>query len=284
MRGGVDEVVSEIDGGGNEMSIDNKSDDLFWWIVLFSLFENEQQKRDQLRNKETELLKLAQQKYTEYFDELFQHGIPTYYLLTVFGGMFASTLVVLFCEINKYLIDKKNTENQLFFQTVYLYQSLFLMQHNILDYQSHPSAQIPPNLLDNTTHMVKSQAIFIQGIDYTTFKKNNEIVNRHNSFKKDTFAKLMKLENGINFLKSAILEERIANRESRKTNPDYITSSTPKVADVLAEQINIIMPLLKEINLYLKTIDDNCKNVYNWNTLHNNIQNSYVTLSSLNNK
>lgn len=61
------------------MSIDNKSDDLFWWIIIFSLFENEQQKWDQLRNKETELLKLAQQEYTEYFDQLFQHGIPTLY-------------------------------------------------------------------------------------------------------------------------------------------------------------------------------------------------------------
>ncbi len=85
-------------------------------------------------------------------------------------------------------------------------------------------------------------------------------------------------------LQCAILEERLANHESRKTNPDYITSSTPKVATVLAEQINIIMSLLEEISLYLKTIDDNCKNMYNWNTLHDNIQNSYVTLSCLNDK
>ena len=40
--------------------------------------------------------------------------ISNNFLLTGFGGMFASTLVVLLCEINKYLIDKKNTENQLF--------------------------------------------------------------------------------------------------------------------------------------------------------------------------
>ncbi len=210
--------------------------------------------------------------------------ISNSFLLTVFGGVFASILVVLFCEINKYMINKRDTETQLFFQAMYLYQALFLMQHNILDYQSHPSAQIPPNLLDNTTYMVKSQALFIRGLDYTTFKKNNKIVNKHNSFKKDTFAKFIKLENGINLLQCAILEERIANHESRKTYPDYITSSTPKVATVLAEQINIIMPLLEEISLYLKTIDDNCKSRYNWNTLHDNIQNSYVTLSCLNDK
>lgn len=77
--------------------------------------------------------------------------ISNNFLLTVFGGAFASILVVLFCEINKYLIDKKNVETQLFHQALYLYQAIFLMQHNILDYQSHPNAQIPENLLDNTS-------------------------------------------------------------------------------------------------------------------------------------
>jgi len=87
--------------------------------------------------------------------------ISNNFLLTVFGGVFASTLVVLFCEINKYLIDKKNTENQLFFQTLYLYQSLFLMQHNILDFHSRPDTQIPENVFDNTTQMIKSQVCYL---------------------------------------------------------------------------------------------------------------------------
>jgi len=110
--------------------------------------------------------------------------ISNNFLLTVFGGVFASTLVVLFCEINKYLIDKKNTENQLFFQTMYLYQALFLMQHIILDYQSHPKAQIPENLFDNTTQMIKSQVCYLRGVDYSCFKKDNVIDQRHLLFKK----------------------------------------------------------------------------------------------------
>lgn len=62
------------------MSIDNENDNWFNWIFLFSLFENEQQKWEQLRNKETELLKLAQQEYTDYFNTLFEYGIPNYSL------------------------------------------------------------------------------------------------------------------------------------------------------------------------------------------------------------
>ena len=97
--------------------------------------------------------------------------ISNNFILTVFGGVFASTLVVLFCEINKYLINKKNTENQLFYQAMYLYEALFLMLHNILDYQSHPEKQIPENIFDITTQMIKSQVSFLQGIDYSCFKK-----------------------------------------------------------------------------------------------------------------
>lgn len=61
------------------MFIDNKGDDSNW-ILLFALFENDREKWDQLRNKETELLKLAQQEYTDYFNELFNKGIPNFSL------------------------------------------------------------------------------------------------------------------------------------------------------------------------------------------------------------
>ncbi len=62
------------------MSIDDKNDDLLYWIMLLAIFEKEQKNWDHLRNKETELLKLAQQEYTDYFNTLFQSGIPDFSL------------------------------------------------------------------------------------------------------------------------------------------------------------------------------------------------------------
>lgn len=47
------------------MSIDNKREDWFYLILTLGLCGNEQRKWDQLRNKEIELLRLAQQKYTD---------------------------------------------------------------------------------------------------------------------------------------------------------------------------------------------------------------------------
>lgn len=210
--------------------------------------------------------------------------IPNNFLLTVFGGVFASTLVVLFCEINKYLIDKKNTENQLFYQTLYLYQALFLMQHNILDYQSHPDIQIPENVFDNTTHMIKSQVSYLRGVDYSCFKKENMIEQRHTLFKKDTFIKFTSVENGLNLIRCAILEERIYNHKQNRLNPDYITSSNTRVAKVLSDQTGNLVPLLEEIGEFLKTIDDNCNKRYDWNKIHEMTQNSYISLFQINSK
>lgn len=208
--------------------------------------------------------------------------ISNNFLLTVFGGVFASTLVVLFCEINKYLIEKKNTENQLFFQTLYLYQSLFLMQHTILDFQSHPDTQIPENVFDNTTQMIKSQVYFLRGVDYSCFRKKNDIEKRLFSFQTETFQKFTPIENSVNLIRCAIIEEKIDNLKQNKNMIDYITSSNTRVAKVLSDQIGNLVPLLEEIGEFLKTIDDNCDNRYAWRKIREMTQNSYISLFSIN--
>lgn len=210
--------------------------------------------------------------------------ISNNFLLTVFGGVFASTFVVLFCEINKYLIDKKNTENQLFFQTLYLYQALFFMLHNILDFRSHPDTQIPENVFDNTTQMIKSQVFFLRSVDYSCFRKKNAIEKRLFSFKKETFQEFTPIENSVNLIRCAILEERIDNLKQNKNMPDHITSSNTRVAKVLSDQIGNLVPLLEEIGEFLKTIDDNCDNRYDWRKIREMTQNSYISLFSTNKK
>lgn len=64
----------------SEIPKDNNIDVLLNLIIIDAFFEREREKWDELRNKENELLKLAQQEYTVYFNELFKNGIPTYSL------------------------------------------------------------------------------------------------------------------------------------------------------------------------------------------------------------
>lgn len=204
------------------------------------------------------------------------------FLLTVFGGAYASTLVVLLCEIDKYRFDKKNNEEQLFYQTMYLYIELFLMQKNIIDYQSHPNAPIPYNLFDDRIYRIKTQACCIQGIDYSTIIRKNKIIHKHNEFKNATFNKLLLLEQSPNLMRLAVNEEKLSNYENNISNPNIITSSAPKVASLLAEQLKITNALLEEINSFLNVIDDNCNNRFDWNSKHSVIHKKYTHLSCLN--
>jgi hypothetical protein len=164
---------------------------------------------------------------------------------------------------------------------MYLYQALFLMLHNILDYQSHPEMQIPENIFDITTQMIKSQVTCLQGIDYSCFIKNNLIEQKHLLFKKDTFFKFKTIEIGMFLIRCAIGEEKINNIKFNRVNPN-ITSSNARIAEILSEQISKLVPLLEEIGDFLKTIDDNCNNRYDWNKIHETMQKSYINLFEIN--
>ena len=57
----------------------NKDDENFFYqVLLYVLFENEQQKWDSLRNKEKEIYNIVQNEYKDYFLKLFSAIIPTY--------------------------------------------------------------------------------------------------------------------------------------------------------------------------------------------------------------
>ncbi len=106
--------------------------------------------------------------------------------LTVFGGAFASMLVVLICEVQKYITEKTSVEEYIFYQALYLYQSLFLMQQNICDYQNNTEAGVPNNLLDETTRMIQSEIFALQSADYAPFKQKNLLLTAHQKFCKKT--------------------------------------------------------------------------------------------------
>lgn len=54
--------------------------------------------------------------------------LPDTFLLAVFGGAFASMLVVMICEISKYFENRESTETFLFSHLYYLYGQLRVIQ------------------------------------------------------------------------------------------------------------------------------------------------------------
>ena len=69
---------------------------------------------------------------------------------------------------------------------------------------------------------------------------------------------------------------------TKQYNPNVITTSDKKVSAMLAQHISIISSLLKEVEIYLNTIDQTCNNRFNWNELREKISNSYISLFEIN--
>lgn len=81
-------------------------------------------------------------------------------------------LVVLICKVQKYITAKASMEEYIFYQALYLYQALFMMQQSICDYQKNTEAGVPDNLL-LTAHQkfCKKTAIDFQPV----LKSNNAV-------------------------------------------------------------------------------------------------------------
>lgn len=116
------------------------------------------------------------------------------FLLTLFGGIFASMLVVVLCEIQKYMSAKANIEQFLFYQGLYLYQALQQMHVIALDYLEHKDWRISENLFDESVRMIQGEMLAIQNTDYVTFKQRKDsLAYVHGVFRNDTLRNLQPL-------------------------------------------------------------------------------------------
>ena len=64
------------------------------------------------------------------------------FLLTIFGGVFASMLVVMVCEIHKYLLNKKQTEDELFSHMTIAYANAMVMKNAMNEVLNNPTKTV----------------------------------------------------------------------------------------------------------------------------------------------
>ena len=199
------------------------------------------------------------------------------FALTVCGGAFASFLVVMLCEVQKYRSNKLSCENFLYIRAMYLYSALYLLDKNIDEYIAAPSELVPNNLVDEKMMMIRSQSMAIQSVDYTTFRKNNALVTAHQDFCANGLAKADSLLGSSNYLKIAINQTKIKNL--KETNKEgTVTSADMLVAQTLVALKNRISPVFSDVSTYLGIINQHCNGRYNWEEQKTKIHDSYISL------
>ena len=91
------------------------------------------------------------------------------------GGSFASSLVVLACELQKYQSIKRQTEDYIFGQLFSLYAQVTIIHYNTKRQLNDISTPVSNNLIEEIANRGKMYLTSLSSVEYFTFCKYNAI-------------------------------------------------------------------------------------------------------------
>ena len=186
------------------------------------------------------------------------------FLFAIAGGIFASLVVVLVCEIIKYRQIKRATEGAMFSYLANLYGQFLIIKGNCTrTLKSHNI--VPDNLIQSTCDKSMMLADYINGIDYTPYRKNNKIREILDQFKKEKFFALKNVLISFANLRVAIREDSIILLQQK--NRDIVTSDCPNTQGTLNKIKSQTATILTYLDQIISQLDKELQNKYNWQSL-----------------
>ena len=191
------------------------------------------------------------------------------FVFAIFGGTFASLLVVLACEIQKYQSIKRQTEDYIFGQLFSLYSQVTIIHYNTKRQLNDRVSPVPSNLIDEIANRGKMCLTSLTSIDYFTFCKHSIIKKQLIQYRGISGTRILYFLQNTVFLKMAVNEDRI---DLLKKGKDVlITSDMPKTRQTLEKIFNDSSVVLSFIENSLDIIDKDCKKRYHWSELKRKI-------------
>ena len=191
------------------------------------------------------------------------------FLFAIAGGAFASLLVVLACELQKYHFIKRQTENYIFAQLFSLYAQVTIIHYNTKHQLNDKTSPVPSNLIDEIANRGKMCLTSLASSEYVTFCKNNSIEKLLIQYRKDCGNRILLFLQDSTFLKMAINEDKLTMLKQGRDV--LITSNMPKTYQTLKKILNDSSPVLSYIEKSLDVIDKECKTRYHWNELKRSV-------------
>lgn len=189
--------------------------------------------------------------------------ISNSFLFTVFSGIFASTLVVLICELYKYYDTKKQMEGVLYMQFAFLFGQLLIIRNNIGRSLQNPNELLIDKLLQSQSLNSLASLNNIRTLDYCSFRHQSSIERSLDSFMSDSVLRLESFLINCRVLDIAINEDKINLMQMGVHNPG-ITSMSEKSHEVLVILNKQVEGYINEIDSILITIDMECNHRFNW--------------------
>lgn len=191
------------------------------------------------------------------------------FAFAISGGAFASLVVILACELQHYLLIKRQTEDYLYSQLFALYTQITIIHYNTKRQINEINAPVPDNLIDEIANRGLLCLNNLASIGYTTIYKNNVIEEQLIHYKGDNGMRIHSFLQNSLFLKMAINEDKLAMLKQGRD--EIVKSSSPKTCLTLKKIYKDSSIILKYIENSLESIDKDCRNRYNWKEVKRNV-------------
>ena len=202
------------------------------------------------------------------------------FAFAIAGGSFASLLVVLACELQKYQTIKRQTEDSIFGQLFSLYSQVTIIHYNTKRQLNDIVSPVPGNLIDEIANRGKMCLTSLTSIDYFTFCKHSIIKKQLIQYRGISGTRIqLFLQNNV-FLKMAINVDKIGLLKQGRD--ELVTSQNPKTQQILKKILDDSSVVLSLIEKSLDIIDKECKKRYHWTELKRNVisgEENYVSAS-----
>ena len=195
----------------------------------------------------------------EWFDLKF---LSNTFLLSIFGGAFASMLVVLICELQKYIENKKRCEDLLFMHTGYIYGNLSIIETELKKQMREEGEAVDKDLIKINLERLKLEIDTIRNIDYNLLSKKNKFLQRYNVFRK------WLIEDFSSFVSEGVYLPIAVNCDEinilKNDLQTEVMSTSPYTSRVISKLIQRSEEMKSVVDDYAAFIDDYCKNRFDW--------------------
>ncbi len=193
------------------------------------------------------------------------------FFLTIFGGMFGSSVVVLICEIEKYLINKRCMEDYFFSHSSFL--CIYLLGlYNSLNTIICNGTEISDSDFLNSKDIAKAELNAIKSGDYTTLLKGNSLKKEINNFLMSDWKTIDEFLRDCDILRLAILtdkqeqtKEDICKRLENDNYGSHVNEKNKNVNKALRILLKKAENSLKLTESFLQIIDSHCDGRYKSN-------------------
>lgn len=184
------------------------------------------------------------------------------FLLTIFGGALASMLVVLICEIQKYVLIKREMENQIFIHAGAVCGKLLIMQLEVKK-RLNNQTDIIDDYYTRGIPDIQNEISILKNIDFAPYSKNNALKKTTDKMISWLTQEVFFVLNEGQMLKVAINNDRIQHLETYKCE-GIITSQSPYTNRFLTVFDTKLESVVKKMDQYMYDIDKHCANRYIW--------------------